>query len=158
VRLESIVQALADADVEFVVIGGWAAILNGSLHATRDIDLCYARSAKNHERIVSALRAFHPRLRDVPQGLPFVWDVATLRNGSMFTLITTAGAVDLIAEVPGLGTYEQAKATAKLVDAFDRQIWVLDLRGLIASKRASGRPKDLQALPELEGLLEASGE
>jgi len=42
-----------------------------------------------------------------------------------------------------------------LVNAFDRQVRTLDLRSLIAAKRAAGRDKDLLALPELESLLEA---
>jgi hypothetical protein len=40
-------------------------------------------------------------------------------------------------------------------EAFGRQVWTLDLPGLIKSKGTSGREKDLQVLPELEGLLEA---
>ena len=64
----------------------------------------------------------------------------------------------LLAEVSGLGTFEQVKAVSKPVHAFDRDIWTLDLPALITAKRAAGRPKDLQALPELESLLEACGE
>jgi hypothetical protein len=85
---------------------------------------------------------------------PYVWDAGSLNNGTMFTLATTLGSIDLLAEVPGLGSFQQVKALAKLVEAFDRSVWMLDLRGLIDSKRAAGRPKDLQALPELESLLE----
>jgi hypothetical protein len=99
---------------------------------------------------------FDPHLRDISPGLPFVWDTGTLRNGSFFTLTTTLGAVDLLSEVPGLGAFDRVKAASKLVEAFDRQAWTLDLRGLIAAKKAAGRPKDLAVLPELESLLEAS--
>ena len=42
--------------------------------------------------------------------------------------------------------------------AFERKVWTLDLRGLIVAKRAAGRPKDIEALAELETLLEASEE
>lgn len=72
----------------------------------------------------------------------------------VFALATNLGAIDLLAEVSGLGLYQQVKASAKLVSAFDRCMWTLALRGLIDSKRAAGRPKDLQALSELESLLE----
>ena len=150
------VQALVDAGVEFVLIGGWAAILNGSVHTTRDLDICYARNIGNHVRIAAALAPFSPRPRDFPPNLPFVWDAATLNNGTTFTLTTTLGAIDLLSEVSGLGTYSAVKAASKLVEAFGREIWTLDLRGLIAAKRAAGRLKDLQVLPELESLLEAS--
>ena len=147
-------QALADAEAEFVLIGGWAAILNGSATVTRDLDVCYARSAMNHRKIAAALSPFKPRPREFPPGLPFVWDAATLNNASVLTLETSAGPIDLLAEVAGIGQFQAVKATAKLVSAFDRDVWTLDLRGLIAAKRAAGRPKDLLILPELEGLLE----
>lgn len=65
------------------------------------------------------------------------------------------GDIDLLAEVAGIGDYEAVKAQSKMVDAFERRIAVLDLRGLIQSKRAAGRAKDLSIIPELESLLEA---
>ena len=157
-RFDLAIRSLADAGVEFVLIGGWAAILNGSVRTTNDLDICYARSSENHERLVRALAPFSPRPRDFPGDLPFVWDAATLKNGTIFTLSTTAGAIDLLAEVAGLGSFDQVKASSKQVRAFDRHVLTLDLRGLIAAKRAAGRPRDLQALPELESLLEATDE
>ena len=157
-RFEVLVQALSDSAVDFILIGGWAAILNGSVRTTRDVDICYSRTPDNHRRLAAALAPFRPRPRDFPRDLPFVWDAVTIGNGTVFTLATDAGAIDLLAEVSGLGSFEQVKASSKLVAAFDRQVWTLDLRGLIASKKAAGRPKDIQALPELESLLEASEE
>lgn len=154
--LDAAVQALTDAGVEFVLIGGWAAILHGSMRTTRDLDICYARTGENHRRLAAALAPYQPRLRDLPKDLPFVWDAAPLNNGTLFTLITALGSIDLPAEVAGIGSYEQVKAASKLVEAFGRHVWTLDLPGLIAAKRAAGRPKDLQALPELESLLEAT--
>jgi hypothetical protein len=149
------VQTLVDNDVEFVIIGGWSAILHGSCYNTNDLDVCYSREPKNLERLAKALTPFHPRLRDLPPELPFVWDAATLRNGTVFTLLTDLGAIDLFAEVAGLGGFADAKRNSVLVRAFDRDVWTLDLPGLIRAKRAAGRSKDLQVLPELEGLLEA---
>jgi hypothetical protein len=156
VKFDLLVQALVDAEVDFVLIGGWAAILHGSVTTTRDIDICFSRAPENLRRIVASLAPFQPRLRDLPPELPFLWDPATIANGTTFTLATSAGALDLLAEVDGLGDYEAVKASSKLVHAFDRQLWTLDLKGIIASKRATARPKDLLVLPELESLLESS--
>jgi hypothetical protein len=149
------VQALVDEGVDFVIIGGWSAILHGSSSVTNDLDICYARSPDNLKRVVAALTSFHPRLRDLPQNLPFVWDPATLRNAAILTLSTDLGAIDLLADVSGLGGFEEVKANSLLLQAFDREVWTLNLPALIRAKRAAGRPKDLQVLPELEGLLEA---
>ncbi len=151
-----LIQALIDGGVEFVIIGGWSAILHGSSHTTRDLDLCFSRSRANLQKLAKALAPFHPTLRDLPPGLPFVWDEATLRNGTLFTLSTDLGSVDLLGEVLGIGSFEQAKELSVEVDAFDRRIWTLNLAALIKAKQAAGRAKDLQILPELQGLLEAT--
>lgn len=149
------VQTLVDQGVDFVIIGGWSAILHGSSYITSDLDLCYSRQPDNLKRLAKALAPFHARLRDMPRNLPFIWDEATLRNGTIFTLSTDLGEIDLLAEVSGLGGFEEVKKNSVLVQAFDRNVWTLDLPGLIRAKRAAGREKDLRSLPELESLLEA---
>ena len=154
-EFERAFQALCDAGVEFVVIGGVSGTLHGSARVTYDLDICFSRSSANLKRLVSALAPFHPRLRDLPAGLPFLWEEATLRNGTVFTLQTDLGQIDLLAEVAGLGTYDEVKARSIMVEAFDRRVAALDLRGLIEAKRAAGRERDLAALPELESLLDA---
>ncbi len=73
----------------------------------------------------------------------------------MLTLDTDLGEIDLLAEVAGLGGWDEVNARAITVTAFDRSIRTLDLASLIASKRAAGRPKDLDTLPELESILES---
>ena len=65
------------------------------------------------------------------------------------------GEIDLLAEVTGLGAYDDVRAHSIVVDAFHRQIATLGLPGLIQAKRAAGREKDISALRELESLLEA---
>jgi hypothetical protein len=77
------------------------------------------------------------------------------RCGTLFTLITGLGEIDLLAEVAGLGAYDEVKAGSIAVEAYGRRISILSLRSLIQAKRAAGRDRDLAALPELESLLEA---
>lgn len=154
-NFELAVQRLCDTGVEFVVIGGWAAIFHGSAHVTNDLDICYSRDRANLSKLAEALVPYHPRPRGFPDNLPFVWDAATLANGTVFTLTTDLGIIDLMAEVSGIGTYADALAASVEVDAFGRRLRALDLRALIQAKKAAGRQKDLLILPELEGLLEA---
>jgi hypothetical protein len=155
-QFETAVQTLSDGGVDFVIVGGLAATMHGSHTVTLDLDLCYSRTSVNLQRLVTALAPFHPRPRGLPVGLPFVWDEATLRNATVLTLDTDLGEIDLLAEVAGLGTFDDVKAHSISVEAFGRTIAILDLAGLIRAKRASGRGKDLSTLPELESLLEAS--
>ena len=149
------IQALCDAEVEFVVVGGLAGSIHGAARISYDIGVCYARNVVNFRRLVAALAPFHPRPRGFPEELPFIWDETTLRNGSLFTLRTDMGDIDLLGEVSGLGTFDDLKGISGEVEAYGRRFLVLRLEPLIQAKRASGRPKDLEGLPELEALLEA---
>jgi predicted nucleotidyltransferase len=149
------VHALVDSRVEFIIIGGWSAILHGSSSLTNDLDVFFPRDAENIRRLVAALRPFHPRPRGLPADLPFIWDEATLRNGTIFTLTTDVGDIDLLAEVSGLDSFDEVQLAAVTVEAFGRHVRTLDLKSLIKAKRAAGREKDLRTLPELESLLEA---
>ena len=151
----SAVQVLSDAGVEFIIIGGWSAILHGSAHITNDLDIFFSRKPGNLRRLAQALAPYHPRLRDLPEGLPFVWDEATLRSGTIFTLTTDLGMIDLLAEVTGLGPFDQVNAECVSVEAFGRRVRTLNLKSLINAKRAVSRDKDINVLRELESLLEA---
>jgi hypothetical protein len=153
--ISDIIDAMVAKKVSFVVVGGMAAISHGSSRITFDLDVCYARDKANLERLVRALAPVHPTLRGAPPGLPFLWDAETLRRGLNFTLTTDVGDIDLLGEVSGVGGYEQARANAVNKQAFGVECAVLSLPDLIAAKRAAGRDKDLQALPELEALWEA---
>jgi hypothetical protein len=155
VQFEKAVSALRDAEVEFVIIGGVAATFHGSATVTFDLDICYSRETENLSRLAKALAPFHPRPRGFPDDLPFIWDARTLRNGSLFTLKTDLGDIDLLGEVTGLGGYGDVKAVAIDIEAYGGHVSTLNLRGLIKAKRVAGRPKDLLVLPELESLLEA---
>lgn len=156
IKLRQAIQLLADSQVEFVIIGGIAITLHGSSYLTSDLDICYARKGENLSRIVSALKPYNPRLRvlGLPQGLPMVWDEQTLRNGLNFTLITDLGEIDLLGEVSGIGGFDEALAASITISLYGQEIHVLSLEGLIQSKRAAGRPKDLLVLPELQALRE----
>jgi predicted nucleotidyltransferase len=153
-KLEETLRALFDASVEFVLIGGAAMQMQGSAHLTEDLDFCYARSAKNMERLASALAPFHPRLRGAPENLPFCFDAATMKRGLNFTLMTDLGALDFLGEVAGVGNYLEVKKNSDVMAIFDMDCHVLSLEGLIRSKKAAGRERDLEVIPELEGLLD----
>jgi hypothetical protein len=148
-----LLKRLAAANVDFIVIGGVAATLHGSARLTLDLDVVYERGIENLNRVVAALESQSPYLRGAPAGLPFRWDTETLKRGLNFTLTTSEGAVDLLGEIPG-GTYESLLPESTLIDAFGIQCRVLDLAALIRVKRAAGRPKDFEAIAELEALAD----
>jgi hypothetical protein len=158
IDFERALTVLADAHVRCVIVGGLAVTIHGSAYVTFDLDFCYARDRENLSSLARALRPYNPRLRAAPEGLPFRFDEDTLRGGLNFTLTTDLGDIDLMGEVAGIGDYSAALAASIPVELFGKSFDVLTLDALIISKRAAGRPKDLQVLPELEALREANEE
>ena len=153
-NFQRLIALLAEARVEFVVIGGLAATVHGSAYVTQDVDICYNRSPENIERLCKALEVVRPRLRGVPSDLPFRLDPPTIRAGLNFTLDTDLGALDLLGEVSPFGEYNEVVKSSEMAELFGLQVPVLSLEALIQAKRAAGRRKDLLLLPELEALLE----
>ncbi len=151
---ERLLGALADGGVEFIVIGGVAAAAHGSIRATRDIEVVYARSPENLARIEAALAPLFPYLHGAPPGLPFRLDQPTLAAGLNFTLTTSLGELDLFGEVAGGGSFDDLRRHARPLELSGVSCLCLDLDTLIRIKRAAGRPKDLEAVAELEVLRE----
>jgi predicted nucleotidyltransferase len=153
-NFEALLKALTSGGVQFIIIGGAAARALGSARLTDDLDVVYGRNPENIARLVAALAPLSPYLRGAPPGLPFRWDTETIKRGLNFTLITSVGALDLLGEVTGGGRYEDLLPDTEVITVFGIQCRCLSLRRLILVKRAAGRPKDFEAIAELEALLE----
>jgi hypothetical protein len=151
---EKLLKALHRHHVEFIVVGGFAAIVHGSARYTDDLDLVYRRTPENIARLVTAMSPFEPYLRGAPPGLPFEWSAKVVAAGLNFTLTCSIGAVDLLGEIVGGGTYDALHPNSSPIPLFGTQTLVLDLPWLIRVKRAAGRRKDLEAVAELELIQE----
>jgi hypothetical protein len=149
-NFELLLDALASSGVSFVIIGGVAATVHGSARLTSDLDIVYDRSRENLARVVAALTPLKPYLRGAPAGLPFGFDVETLRRGLNFTLTTTAGPLHLLGELSGIGDYRAVYEVSEDVPLFTSTHRCISLDALIVSKRAAGRTKDFEAVAELE--------
>jgi hypothetical protein len=145
----ALVRRLVEHRVDFILIGGLAAIVHGSARSTQDVDVVYARTQANLSRLVEALADLAPYPRGAPLGLPFQWDSKTLEMGMNFTLICRFGSLDLLGHVTGGGSYEDLLPHSFVISAFDVDFPCLDLPTLIRIKQAAGRPKDLDAIAEL---------
>ncbi|HXB54176.1 MAG TPA: hypothetical protein VN461_05295 [Vicinamibacteria bacterium] len=152
--VERLLRALAQGSVEFILVGGVAATAHGSARLTQDVDVVYSRSSDNLARLASSLAPHSPYPRGAPPGLPFRWDEATLRRGLNFTLTTAIGDLDLFGQLIGGGSYEDLLTETISIRVFAVECRCLGLEGLIRVKRAAGRPKDLEAIAELEALRE----
>lgn len=152
-----LLETLVGNEVRFIVVGGVAATVHGSARLTQDLDVVYARDEVNLSRLAAALSPLQPYLRGAPRGLPFVWDAETLAAGLNFTLTTSLGDLDLLGEIAGGGGYEQLVTDAIVVQLDEVAFLCLGLQRLIEVKRAAGRPKDLEAIAELEVIHDEIG-
>jgi hypothetical protein len=154
IDIEAAFRALSGAGVEYIVVGGVAARAHGSARLANDLEVVYPRTPENIQRAVAALAPHEPYLRGAPPGLPFRWSVETIERGLNFTLTTALGDLDLLGEITGGGGYDALLPRSTFVPAFGVEIRCLDLDCLIEVKRAAGRPRDLEAIAELEALQE----
>jgi hypothetical protein len=150
----TLISLLAKNKIEFIVVGGAAAIVHGSARLTEDLDVVYRRTPDNVARLVSALVSHKPYLRGAPPNLPFHWEERTIRSGLNFTLTTSLGSLDLLGEITGGGRYEDLVPHCVKLQIFGVECLCLGLERLIQVKRAAGRPKDFETIAELEAILE----
>ena len=153
----AVLRAFSEAGVRFIIVGGAAATAHGSARLTQDLDLVYRRDEENLRRLARALESQEPYLRGVQPGLPFVLDEQTLRSGLNFTLTSKWGDLDLLGEITGGGGYDDLVDGSVEIELFGVRCLCLGLATLIDVKRAAGRPKDLEAIAELEELLARRG-
>jgi len=116
------------------------------------LDIVYRRDPQNYLKLVAALTPLAPYLRGAPPGLPFRFDALSLQRGLNFTLTTSAGDIDLLGEITGGGGFDELRPYCVTLKVYGMDLLCLGLDRLIHVKRAAGRPKDLEAIAELETL------
>lgn len=143
-----IFRILADEGVDYVLIGGLAAIVHGASLVTLDTDVCFRQSLSNCERLVRAVERLGAEI--YPTRTNFIPITAELlQTHRLVHLKTKLGRLDLIAMVPGLGTFEDLADGATTIELGDLTIPVLTLDQLIQAKSALSQPKDREHLDQL---------
>lgn len=138
-----VAEVFARHEVEYLFIGKSGAIILGYPAATQDVDIFPEKSAENGKKIIEALRELE---FDIPDET-----AAQIVAGSDFVQLNTGPFdLDLVFAPDGIENFDAAKKRQILVDQFP----VAHIRDIIASKRASGRQKDLNDLPLLEEFRE----
>ncbi|TPW12152.1 MAG: hypothetical protein FD129_1520 [bacterium] len=124
---DRLLDALLTGDIDFVIVGGVAAVLHGSTLLTRDLDICIPLGAPSLLRLQSALQGLHT---------------------------TDDGRLDCLGTVAGIGGFDEVRALSESFDLGGRPCRVLGLDGLIRAKEAMGRPHDLATVVQLKALRE----
>jgi predicted nucleotidyltransferase len=148
----ALLRELVGGGVDFVVVGGVAAVAHGSVSFTQDLDISYAPDDENLDRLGLVLVTLGARLRGVTDGVPFIPDGRTLRRTRLLTLDTPLGPLDLLAQPDGAPVYARLRERAVVEELAGVDVLVASLDDLIAMKKAAGRPKDLVAVEELEAI------
>jgi len=154
---EELLRRLTRRGVDFVVIGGIAAVLHGSARATFDLDIAFAPDRPNLDALGSLLTELRAKLKGVAEDVLFVPDASTLRRMAVLTMTTPLGELDAMTRPPGAPAYGTLRRRAERYDLGDFTVPVASLEDLIAMKRAAGRRKDLADVDELEAILRLRG-
>ena len=159
-RPAEIFATLAEYRVNYVVIGGLAAVLYGSPTITADADICAERTPDNLKRLASALDALNGRIRTAtePEGVPFKPDATLLSRMRVLNLTTDFGDLDLAFEPAGFAGYQDLAEHAVEVSIGGTTVQVAALDDVIRSKELANRPKDHATLPVLYALRDEIGE
>jgi hypothetical protein len=145
---EAIFQSLAERKVEYVLVGGLAATAHGASIVTLDTDVCFRQTPENCERLARSLEPLGAEIFPVrSMAIPITGEL--LQTHRIVHLRTRAGRLDVMATVPGLGTYDDIFPDATLIAIGDLQIPILSLDQLIQAKTALSQPKDLEHLDQL---------
>jgi len=145
-----ILELLEEHHVEYVVVGGVAAVLQGAPVTTFDLDALIKVDPENVDRVARVLATLNARYREHADLRPSRADVAA---GGHMLLMTDSGPFDVLGFIGGGRRFEDVSPGALPLTVGHLAIKVLPLEALIAEKRALGRDKDLAVLKLLEAVL-----
>jgi hypothetical protein len=156
---ERILKALDRHGVDYVVIGGLGAILQGvDLPRTLDLDVAASHGIANLKKLTAALKEMKATLRlgtsEDGDALEAPIDQRMLKNVKVITMMTRYGPFDVLFEPPGMPSYRDLKRRADHVKRFGLDVPVASLADIVASKRVVGREKDAAHLTILLRFLD----
>jgi len=154
----NLLQRLARAGVDFVIVGGYAGVVHGCTCTTQDVDICCDFSPAHLPALQGALSDLHPVHRMTPGRKPLELTPETAGTFKNLYLDTDLGRLDCLSEIQGLGGFAQVKQASIRIEVEGLVLHVLSLDALIRAKEAMHRPRDLQALHQLKAIRKLKDE
>ncbi len=154
-RFKDALELLSSHGVEYIVVGGVAAVLAGAPISTFDLDIVHDRSAPNLDRLMTALAELDARYRD-PAGRILRPEAAALAGPGHHLLMTRFGPLDVLGEIGAGNDHAGLVAHSDVLSIGNLSVRVLGLPALIRAKEQAGRPKDLAVLDILRQTLAES--
>ncbi len=150
----SLLEKLSQARVDFVLIGGFAGVTYGCTMVTEDIDICCDFRPNNLLKLQKAIADLNPVHRMTPNKIPLKLTEENCKNLKNLYLDTDLGQLDCVNYVQGVGDFVKVKAQSSSIAVDDVSYLVLNLDVLIDAKKAMGRPRDTEAVIQLESIKE----
>jgi hypothetical protein len=152
--LEELLKRLVQHRVEFVLVGGYAAMVHGVSLMTKDVDVCTHFSRENLERIYAAVSDLHPYHFLTIQPLPFEIPPGFESRINNLYIGTDIGRVDFLGEIAGLGNYATVLAQSVSITLPLGEVRILNRKAMITAKRALDRPHDKITVIQLLAIEE----
>lgn len=152
VNLGEVLEGLLEAGVDFILVGGLAAVIQGAPVTTMDVDVVHSRSHENIAKLLGFLKSVDAVQRRLDDKVIEPKALDLLGKGHVL-LTTRLGPLDVLAVIEGGRSYEDLLDHTVEIEFRGHTLRVLDLKTLIELKKSSTDPKDKQRLPVLRETL-----
>lgn len=149
-NLSKLLELLLENDLDFVLIGGFAAVVHGSTMVTQDLDICSTQTVENIEKLRSILKPYNPihrMKRDA--NLSFIDHPKSLDGLNNIYLETDLGTLNILSETLPAGNFQTVKNNSISINIYGHTCNVISIDDLIKVKSKMNRPKDIQTVHEL---------
>jgi hypothetical protein len=144
-------EAFKRHGLRYVLIGGVAARLHGSIRKTGDVDICPEPTQDNAGRLARVLEELDAKIfvDEATPALPFSGDGPSLLGMALINVLTKFGRLDIVWHPPGTDGYSDLIRDAVVMEVFGHELSVASIEALIRSKGAVNRPKDREVIADL---------
>jgi predicted nucleotidyltransferase len=156
-KFVGILRVLSAHGVEYILVGGMAAIVEGAPISTFDLDIVFQKTDENLERLLAALQELEARYLD-PAGRHLTPDATKLATLRLHQLVTSLGPLDVMEKIGAGLYYGDLVDDTKISEIEGAEVRVLGLTSIILSKEQANRDKDRATLPILRRTLQMKRE
>ena len=150
--LSALLKGLNEAGVEFIVVGGMAAVVQGAPITTFDLDIVHRQTDENIKKLIKFLKSIDAYLRR-PDDKLIRPDERDFYSEGHVLLTTCIGPLDVLAVIEKNLGFDDLLPNSVKIQFQGHKVYVLNLETIVALKRESKDPKDQYRLPILEETL-----
>jgi len=148
---DELLRRLAEANVEFVLVGGLAINAWGVVRGTKDVDVVVSSDSENLQRLAGVAVAARGHVQVEEAFLSSPPSIAAqLASGDQVVIETEFGRLDIVQGFEGVPPYEELRAKAAETEVLGVSVAVCSIEDLRAMKQAAGRTRDLADLEDLD--------